>query len=81
MGHNRQDLELPGDPDRHIGSLLGRMMDQSSIVDRLMDIPAPVSDVASAVPRWDAAVVRRLEARLADRMREIIEPEADRKSA
>jgi hypothetical protein len=81
MEQNRQDLAPPSDPDRQIGSLLGRMRNRSSIVDRLMDIPAPFPEGPSEAPEWDAAVVRRLEARLADTMRAIIEPGAEKKSA
>ena len=62
---------------RQIGSLLGRT--KFSILDRLMEIPAPLSGSASDAPEWDAAVVRRLEARLADTMREIIEPGVEKK--
>ena len=77
MEQNRQDLAPYGDPDRQIGSLLGRT--KFSILDRLMEIPAPLSRSASNAPEWDAAVVRRLEARLADTMREIIEPGVEKK--
>ena len=44
-----------------------------------MDIPLPLSESGS--PEWDAAVTRRLEARLADLMREIIEPEVENRRA
>jgi len=81
MGQNRQDSIPPSDPDRQIGSLLDLIREKNSIVDRLMDIPPTLSDGASDAPEWDAAVIRRLEARLAATMREIIEPETERKSA
>ena len=79
MTQNRQIPNPNGDPDRQIGSLIDRLMEQDSVVDRLMDIPPPLSESES--PEWDAAVIRRLEARLADMMREIIEPEIEKKSA
>ena len=79
MEQNPQIPNSPGDPDRQIGSLLGRLTEQGSVVDRLMDIPLPVAE--SDAPEWDAAVIRRLEAKLAEMMREIIEPEAEKKSA
>ena len=81
MGQNRHNVKSPGDPDRQIVFLLDRIQEQSSIVDRLMDIPLALSDGASDAPEWDTAVIRRLEARLADTMREILGPEAERKSA
>ena len=79
MEQNRQIPNSPGDADRQIGSLLGPLTEKGSVVDRLMDIPLPPA--GSDAPEWDAAVIRRLEAKLADKMREIIDPEAEKKSA
>jgi len=79
MEQNQRIPNPPGDADRQIGSLLGRSTQQGSVVDRLMDIPLPPA--GSDAPEWDAAVARRLEAKLADKMREIIEPEVEKKRA
>ena len=79
MERNRQIPNSTGDTDRQVGSLLGRSTDEGSVVDRLMDIPPPLS--GSEAPEWDAAVIRRLEAKLADRMREIIGPDVETKRA
>ena len=44
-----------------------------------MEMPLPLAEGVSEAPEWDAAVVRRLEARLANTMRAIIEPEPNEK--
>ena len=79
MTQNRHIPDPNGETDRQIGSLLGRLAEQGSVVDRLMDIPPPLPETNA--PEWDAAVIRRLEAKLADRMREIIEPESAKERA
>ena len=59
--------------------MLDRIHELASIVDSLMAMPLPGED--DAAPEWDAAVTRRLERRLADTMRAIIEPdEPERRS-
>jgi hypothetical protein len=45
-----------------------------------MDIPV-VSDGASVSPEWDAAMARRLQGKLADAMRGMIENPPERRSA
>jgi len=65
--------------DAQVGALLDRVQEQASIVDSLMAMPLPGEDDA---PReWNTAVTRRLERRLADAMRVIIEGEPEKKSA
>ncbi len=81
METNRQNTHPRSASDAQIGALLDRIHDSTSIVDRLMEMPLPLAEGASEAPEWDAAVVRRLEARLAKTMRAIIEPEPERKSA
>ena len=65
--------------DAQVGALLDRVQEQVSIVDRMMAMPLPAENDA---PReWNTAVTRRLERRLADAMRVIIEGEPEKKSA
>jgi hypothetical protein len=54
--------------DQQIDALLARP-DAGSIVDRLMAIPRPAADATS---EWDRAVLGRLEAHLARRMRALL---------
>lgn len=66
--------------DAQVGALLDRIHESASIVDSLMAMPLPDED--NAAPEWDAAVTRRLERRLAETMRAIIEPgQPERRSA
>ena len=79
MGTNRT-TPPPSGFDAQVGALLDRVHESSSIVDSLMAMPLP--DQSGAAPEWDAAVTRRLERRLADAMRSILESHAwERKSA
>ncbi len=65
--------------DAQIGALLDRVQEPASIVDSLMAMPLPGEDDA---PReWNTVVTRRLERRLADAMRVIIDGEPEKKSA
>jgi len=59
--------------DAQVGALLDRVHESASIVDSLMAMPLPGE--SDAPPEWDAAVTRRLERRLVDAMRSILEPE------
>ena len=66
--------------DAQVGALLDRVHETVSIVDSLMAMPLPGEN--DDAPEWNAAVTRRLERRLADAMRAVIEPgEPDRRSA
>jgi hypothetical protein len=80
METNRQDINSLSSFDEQIGALLDHVQDQASIVDRLMAMPAPTGEGQEA-PEWDAAVARRLERRLAAKMREMIETEPARRRA
>lgn len=65
--------------DAQVGALLDHVREQASIVDSLMAMPLPAENDA---PReWNTAVTRRLERRLVDAMRGIIEGEPEKKSA
>ncbi|MEQ1944930.1 hypothetical protein ABMA32_21135 [Mesorhizobium sp. VNQ89] len=59
--------------DAQVGALLDRVHESASIVDSLMAMPLPGK--SDAPPEWDAAVTRRLERRLVDAMRSILESE------
>lgn len=59
--------------DRQVGALLDRAPESASIVDSLMAMPLP--DEKDAPRAWNTAVTRRLERRLSDAMRVIIEGE------
>jgi len=72
MGTNRTNSRPQSGFDAQVGALLDRIDESASIIDRLMAMP-PASD-DDAAPEWDAAVTKRLERRLADTMRAIIEP-------
>ena len=60
-----------GRPDALIAALLDAAGEPGSIVDRLMSLP--LQGHASEAGAWDLAVARRLEAKLAARMRSAIE--------
>ena len=59
--------------DAQVGALLERVHETASIVDSLMAMP--LAGGSSSAPKWDTAVTRRLERRLAEAMRAIVEPE------
>lgn len=59
--------------DGQVGALLDRAHESASIVDSLMAMPMP--DEHDAPRQWNTAVTRRLERRLSDAMRVIIEGE------
>jgi hypothetical protein len=73
METNRTKTHPQSGFDAQVGALLDRIHESTSIVDSLMAMPLPAED--RAAPEWDAAVARRLERRLADTMRAIIEPD------
>ncbi|HEY6633309.1 MAG TPA: hypothetical protein VIZ90_17805 [Rhizobiaceae bacterium] len=80
METNRTKTRPQSGFDAQVGALLDRNDETASIIDRLMAMPPSSEDDAS--PEWDAAVTRRLERRLADTMRAIIEPgQPQRRSA
>jgi hypothetical protein len=80
MEQNRQDAHSLSTFDAQIGALLDHVQDQASIVDRLLAMPALTAEGQEA-PEWDAAVARRLERRLAAKMREMIEAEPEQRRA
>ena len=57
---------------RAIGALLDRIQEPASIIDRLMAMPLPDEAMRARMGR---AVTRRLESRLAETMRAMIEPD------
>jgi hypothetical protein len=61
--------------DRQIDALLARGGVAGSIFDRLMAMPG--SAAAAAADEWDRAVIGRLEAHLARRMRDVLDGKAD----
>jgi hypothetical protein len=80
METNRTKTNPQSGFDAQVGALLDRIHESASIVDSLMAMPLRGDD--DAAPEWDAAVTRRLERRLAETMRAIIEPgEPERRSA
>ena len=80
METNRTKTNPQSGFDAQVGALLDRIHDHTSVVDRLMAMPLP-GEGDSEAPEWDAAVTRRLETRLAEAMRAVIEKEPERKSA
>ena len=80
METNRADTLADGPYEADISVLLDRFDERASIVDRLMDIPV-VSSEMSASPEWDAAMARRLQGKLAEAMRGMIENSPERRSA
>ena len=79
MDTNRTRTDRPSGFDAQVGALLDRIHEQVSIVDSLMAMPLPGE--GEAAPEWDAAVTRRLERRLADAMRIMLEGVSEKKSA
>ncbi|MDQ2633084.1 MAG: hypothetical protein M3Y78_05045 [Pseudomonadota bacterium] len=80
METNRTNPHSKSGFDAQVGALLDRVHESSSIVDSLMAMPLAGED--GSAPEWSAAVTRRLERRLADAMRAVIEPgEPDRRRA
>jgi hypothetical protein len=80
METNRTKTNPQNGFDAQVGALLDRIHESASIIDSLMAMPLPDED--NAAPEWDAAVTRRLERRLAETMRAIIEPgQPERRSA
>jgi len=69
------------DLDTQIGSLLDRLNQSASIVDRLMEMPLPKGEATSANAEWDAVVARRLESRLAAALRSLLDDGPERKRA
>ncbi|MEW9805535.1 hypothetical protein [Mesorhizobium marinum] len=79
METNRTKTSPGSGFDAQVGALLDRVHESSSFIDSLMAMPVAGEDDA---PRaWNAAVTRRLERRLANAMRVIIEGEPEKKSA
>jgi hypothetical protein len=63
-----------------VGALLERVRESTSIVDSLMAMPLPGE--GEAAPEWDPAAARRLEQRLVDAMRAVLDPASpERRSA
>lgn len=60
--------------DRQIDALLASGGEAGSIFDRLMAMPHPA---AGAANEWDRAVIGRLEAHLARRMRDMLDGAGD----
>jgi hypothetical protein len=80
MDTNRTRTDRPSGFDAQVGALLDRIHEQASIVDSLMAMPLPGE--SGSAPEWDAAVTRRLERRLADAMRAVLDPvESEKKRA
>lgn len=80
METNRTKTNPQSGFDAQVGALLDCVHESASIIDSLLAMPLPGED--ESAPEWDAAVTRRLERRLADAMRAIIEPdEPERRSA
>ena len=80
MDTNRTTTSPHSEFDAQVGALLDRIHESASIVDSLMAMPLPDED--DSAPEWNAAVTRRLERRLADAMRAVIEPDQpERRSA
>ena len=80
METNRTKTHPQSGFDAQVGALLDRIHESASIIDSLMAMPLPDKD--DVAPEWDAAVTRRLERRLAETMRAIIEPgQPERRSA
>lgn len=63
--------------DFEIATLLGGADQSASIVDRLMTMP--LGDASA--DEWERAVALRMERKLAARLRELIEPADERRSA
>ena len=80
MEQNRQNINPGSGFDAQIGALLDQVQDQASIVDRLLAMPAPTGEGREA-PEWEAAVARRLERRLAEKLREAINSDPERRRA
>jgi len=80
MGTNRTRTVSQSGFDAQIGALLDRVHESASFVDSLMAMPLSGDNVSA--PEWDAAVTRRLERRLADALRAVLETqEPERRSA
>ncbi len=72
METHRPESEYRGF-DAQVGALLDRVQQSASFVDSLMAMPVP--EEGAAPPEWDAAVARRLERRLVENMRAILDPQ------
>lgn len=81
METHRADIPAVGSSDADISALIDRFQETASIVDRLMDVPVVPDADASGSPEWDAAMARRLQGRLADAMRGMIEHPPGKRSA
>ena len=73
METNRTKTSPQSGFDAQVGALLDHVHESASIIDSLMAMPLP--DAGDEAPEWDAAVTSRLERRLADAMRAMIEPD------
>ena len=60
--------------DYQIDALLARGGDAGTIFERLMAMPGPAAEAAN---EWDRAVIGRLEAHLARRMRDLLDGAGD----
>ncbi len=79
METNRHNSDPRNRSERQIAALLERIHESTSIIDSLMDMP--LSEKGSAAPEWDAAVARKLESRLSQMMRAMIDSEPEQKRA
>ena len=80
METNRTKTHPQSGFDAQVGALLDRVHESASFVDSLMAMPLPGEE--SSAPEWDAAVTRRLESRLANAMRAVLDPvEQERRRA
>ena len=81
MQTNRADIPAAGSNEADVSALLDHFHETASIVDQLMDVPIVPDEDASDSPEWDAAMARRLQGRLADAMRGMIEHPPERRGA
>jgi len=81
METKRPDHQPSSHLDTQIGTLLDRLNESASIVDRLLAMPLPRDDGPSENADWDAVVARRMESRLATALRSLLEEEPTRKRA
>ena len=81
MDTKRTDDQNHSDLDAQIATLLDRLNESASIVDRLLAMPLPKQDGPSDNADWDAVVARRMESRLATALRSLLEEEPARKRA
>ncbi|MDI6028150.1 hypothetical protein QBK99_18330 [Corticibacterium sp. UT-5YL-CI-8] len=72
MMTNTSDRAMQTTGDSAISALFSRAREGVSIVDQLMDMPA-AADNDSVSPEWNTAVARRLEGKLVNAMRAVLD--------